>query len=145
MLKNRYPFVPVPAVEYGLNGPALSTSPARLRSTFIECATHFLGRKFLAHAGLPGRPPIRVQTGLIMKRTLRRHADFEAIQKEARKLLRALQQRDAAATERYQPFDILDRTSHARLADAQYIVARRYGFRSWANLREHLIVPRNFT
>jgi len=80
-----------------------------------------------------------------MKRTLRLHANFEAIQKEARKLLRALQQKDAVATERYQPFDILDRTSHARLADAQYIIARRYGFRSWSNLREHLIVERRYT
>ena len=73
------------------------------------------------------------------------HASFEAIQKEARKLLHALQRKDAAAIERYRPFDALDSTSHARLADAQYIIARRYGFRSWANLKARLIVRHNKT
>lgn len=77
-----------------------------------------------------------------MDRTLPFNADFEAIQKEARKLWHALQRNDVAATERYRPFEVLDNTSHARLGDAQYIVARRYGFRSWANLRDRLMVRR---
>jgi len=69
-----------------------------------------------------------------MHRRLRFDANLEAIQREARTLLRALQRNDVAAIERYRPYDVLDSTSHPRLADAQYIIARRYGFRSWANL-----------
>jgi len=69
-------------------------------------------------------------------------ANLEAIQKEARELLRALQRKDIAASERYSPFDVLESSSHARLADAQYIIARSYGFRSWASLTDRLIVRR---
>jgi len=76
----------------------------------------------------------------MVERSLPYDANFEAIQKEARELLRALRRNDAPATERYRPFDVLDSTSHARLADAQYIVARRYGFRSWASLKDRLVV-----
>ena|ERR1700741_1660297 len=50
-----------------------------------------------------------------------------------------LQRNDVAALERYRPYDVLDDTSHRRLADAQYLIARRYGFRSWANLKGLLI------
>ena len=74
-----------------------------------------------------------------MHRSLLFDADLEAIQKEARTLLRALQRNDVAAIERYRPYDVLDDTSHPMLADAQYIIARRYGFRSWANLKGVLI------
>jgi hypothetical protein len=72
-------------------------------------------------------------------------ANLEAIQKEARKLLRALRRNDVAATERYRPFDVLESSSHARLADAQYIIARRYGFKSWANMKESLNARRTNT
>ena len=74
-----------------------------------------------------------------MHRNLSFVADLEAIEKEARTLLRALQQNDVAAVERYRPYDVLDDASHPRLADAQYIIARRYGFRSWANLKGLLV------
>ena len=74
-----------------------------------------------------------------MHRNLSFVADLEAIEKEARTLLRALQQNDVAAVERYRPYDVLDDASHPRLADAQYIIARRYGFRSWAKLKGLLI------
>ena len=77
-----------------------------------------------------------------MHRTLPMDANFEAIQKEARTLLHALQRNDVAAVERYRPSDILESTSHVRLADAQYVIARRYGFRSWANLKDRLNVQR---
>jgi len=46
------------------------------------------------------------------------HVNLQTIQKEARKLLHALQRKDFAATERYRPFDVVDSSSHARLADA---------------------------
>jgi len=81
----------------------------------------------------------------MMYRALPVGANLEAMQKEARKLLRALQRNDVAATQRYRPFDFLDSTFPARLADAQYIIARRYGFRSWANLKDRLIVRRTKT
>ena len=74
-----------------------------------------------------------------MHRILPFEANSEAIQKEAKTLLRALQRNDVAAIERYRPYDVLDDASHLRLADAQYIIARRYGFRSWAMLKGLLI------
>jgi hypothetical protein len=74
-----------------------------------------------------------------MHRRLPLDANLEAIQREARTLLGALQRNDVAAIERYRPYEVLDSTSHPRLADAQYIIARRYGFRSWANLMGLLI------
>lgn len=77
--------------------------------------------------------------------TLPLHVSFEAMQKEARNLLHGLQRKDAAAIERYRPFDVLDSTAHARLADAEYIIARRYGFRSWANLKARLVVRHDKT
>ena len=68
------------------------------------------------------------------------NTDFESLQKEARRLLRALKSRDAAAAERYRTAEFLDSSFHARLADAQYMIARRYGFRSWASLKDRLTV-----
>jgi hypothetical protein len=60
--------------------------------------------------------------------------DFETVQKEARRLLHKLQRNDARASERYHQFDAVD-VLPARLSDAQYLVARRYGFKSWAALK----------
>ena len=78
-----------------------------------------------------------------MYRILPVEANFEAMQKEAKELFRALQRNDVAAMERYRPFDFLDGTSHARLADAQYAIARRYGFKSWAKLKDRLTMRRS--
>jgi hypothetical protein len=66
-------------------------------------------------------------------------AGFDVIQKEAKKLFHALQRKDIAVLQRYDPFAILGDVSHARLADAQYVIARRYGFRSWARMKETLV------
>ena len=66
-------------------------------------------------------------------------SDFDVIQKEARNLFHALQRKDNAAIERYDPFAILGDTSYTRLADAQYVIARRYGYRSWARMKEKLV------
>ncbi len=76
--------------------------------------------------------------------------DLQAIQKEARGLFRALQRNDFAATRLYRHSDVVEGNFHARLADAQYIVARRYGFKSWANLKDSLSprrtdIPAKFT
>ena len=68
--------------------------------------------------------------------------DLRAIQKEARGLLRALQRNDFATTRLYRYCGVVEGNFHARLADAQYIVARRYGFKSWANLKDSLSLRR---
>jgi hypothetical protein len=64
-------------------------------------------------------------------------SDFSAAEKEARTLLRSLQSRDPMAAGRYRAFDAFD-IAPTRLADAQYLVARRYGFKSWAALKSCL-------
>jgi hypothetical protein len=69
-----------------------------------------------------------------------RVSDFSAAQNEARALLHSLRRRDPVATQRYSAFDAFD-VSPTRLADAQYLVARRYGFRSWAALKSCLADP----
>jgi hypothetical protein len=68
-------------------------------------------------------------------------SSFSAAQKEARTLLRSLQRRDLVTAGRYSAFDAFD-VSPTRLADAQYLVARRYGFKSWAALKSCLTQPR---
>jgi hypothetical protein len=64
--------------------------------------------------------------------------NLEDIKKEARNLLRGLQRGDAAALSRYHSIDSLDGLSQPRLDDAQFIVAREYGYSSWQKLNEHL-------
>ena len=63
--------------------------------------------------------------------------DLSAAEKEARALLRSLQRKDPLAAGRYSAFEAFDRFP-TRLADAQYLVARRYGFKSWAALKSCL-------
>jgi hypothetical protein len=75
----------------------------------------------------------------MLHHSLPSQSDFSVIQKEARRLFHALQRKDIGAIERYDPFAILDNVSHARLTDAQYVIARRYGFRSWARMKETLV------
>jgi len=53
------------------------------------------------------------------------------VKKEARKLLHALQQRDAAALRRYYSIDSLAGESQPRLDEVQYIIAREHGYGSW--------------
>ena len=76
-------------------------------------------------------------------RVLPAGTDLETIKKEARKLLRAVRQSDVATAEQYRVFDILESTSHITLPDAQYVIARRYGFKSWTNLLENLNAERS--
>ena len=71
-------------------------------------------------------------------RSLPTATNLEAIKKEARKLLRAVRQNDVARAQQYRAFDVLESSSHVTLPDVQYVVARHYGFKSWANLLENL-------
>jgi len=69
--------------------------------------------------------------------------NLDDIKKEARKLLHALQRRDAAALRRYYSIDCLDGLAQPRLDEAQYIIAREHGYGSWQKLKEHLPATSN--
>jgi hypothetical protein len=69
-----------------------------------------------------------------MFRSLPSQRDLEDIRKEARELLYDLRRWDAAALRRHYSLDCEAGKFPARLADAQYIVAREYGYRSWQRL-----------
>jgi len=73
-----------------------------------------------------------------MSRGLPSQQNFEDIRKEARELLHDLRRRDAAALGRYYSLDCEAGKFPARLADAQYIVAREYGYTSWQKLKQRL-------
>jgi hypothetical protein len=60
--------------------------------------------------------------------------NLEAMKREARDLLHALRQRDAAALRRYHSIDPLAGLSQPSLADAKYIVAHEHGYSSWQKL-----------
>ena len=59
-----------------------------------------------------------------MSRELPQKPNLEHLKKQAKDLLRELQQRDAA--------------ENPKLADAQHQIAREYGFANWAKLKEHV-------
>jgi hypothetical protein len=137
------------------HGP-LSGNPARkswlyrrINKHVFRGAAKLLGcleREIPRYAGLLGSGPTLQER---RKGTMMRQ-DLQAIQKEARGLLRALQQNDFATTRLYRHSDVVEGNFHARLADAQYIVARRYGFKSWANLKDSVSprrteIPTKFT
>ncbi len=73
-----------------------------------------------------------------MSRSLPSQRNFEEIRKEARELLHDLRRQDAAALGRHHSLDCEAGKFPARLADAQYIVAREYGYRSWQKLKQRL-------
>ena len=73
-----------------------------------------------------------------MTRSLPSHLNFDDIKKEARELLHELRRWDATELRRHSSLDCEAGRFHARLADAQYVVAREYGYRSWQNLKQRL-------
>lgn len=73
-----------------------------------------------------------------MSRSLPSQRNFEDIRKEARELLHGLRRWDAGALRRHHSLDGEAGESPARLADAQYVVAREYGYRSWRKLKQRL-------
>ena len=74
-----------------------------------------------------------------MCRSLPVQPNFEDIKQEARQLLHDLRRRNAAALERYHSLDPLADMFQPRLADAQYMIARQYGYRSWPKLQEYVV------
>ncbi len=73
-----------------------------------------------------------------MCRELFSEANLQDIRKEARDLLSNLRRGDAAAIGRYHSLDPLAGTYLPSLSDAQYIIAREYGYASWRKLKERL-------
>ena len=73
-----------------------------------------------------------------MSRALPSYANLENIRKEARHLLHALRRHDATVLRRYHSLDSLNSSSAPSLAEAQYVIAREYGYTSWRKLQEGL-------
>jgi len=60
------------------------------------------------------------------------------INREVRNFLREFRQGNASALARFSCLNLLPHTSNPRLADAQHMVAREYGYASWSKLKQHL-------
>lgn len=74
-----------------------------------------------------------------MSRSLPSRRSLSQFEAEARNLLHDLKRSDATALRRYSAFDPLAGHFQPRLADAQYVVARRYGFKSWQELKQRIL------
>jgi len=61
---------------------------------------------------------------------------LEHLKKQAKELLHSAEVLDPAAVERFRSLGIS--SSGAKLADAQHVIAREYGFSSWTTLKEHV-------
>jgi len=77
-------------------------------------------------------------TGVPMYRVLPSVVNLEGIKREARSLLYRLRQRDETALRRYYSLDPFAGMFEPRIDEAQYVIAREYGYASWRRLMEHL-------
>jgi hypothetical protein len=75
---------------------------------------------------------------LVTPRSLPRNANLKLINDQARKLLQDFRQNNTSAFAQYSLFDSLPDTPNPRLADAQHMVAREYGYASWRKLMQRL-------
>ncbi len=71
--------------------------------------------------------------------------NLEQLKKQAKSLLRAARLKDPAAIARFQTVPAFSRksptelgTAELALHDAQFVIAREHGFKSWNDLREHV-------
>ncbi len=71
-------------------------------------------------------------------RPLPRNPDLRIINDQVRTLLRDCRQGSASALARCLLFDSLPDTFNPRLADAQHVIAREYGYTSWPTLKQHV-------
>lgn len=76
-----------------------------------------------------------------MNHSLPDRADFQHLREEAKTLLRELNASQQNALELAASLDPSLVASEAKLADAQRLVARRYGFASWTQLKEAVEIP----
>ena len=63
---------------------------------------------------------------------------LEQLRKQAKDLLRAIRANDAAATTRLRAQAPRPTRQAVTLADAQFVLAREYGYESWAKLKRHV-------
>ena len=75
-----------------------------------------------------------------MTKQLPERANLEQLRKQAKSLLQAVRAEDPASLDRFRAIPALARSSPQSLAlhDAQFVIAREYGFRSWNDLRERV-------
>jgi ankyrin repeat protein len=80
-----------------------------------------------------------------MTSQLPERANLEQLKKQAKSLLHQARERDQAALQRFQSLPALSRKSLTELGamnlalhDAQSVVAREYGFKSWNEMRDHV-------
>jgi len=68
-------------------------------------------------------------------RELPARPNLEHLKKQARQLLRGVLQADVSAADRFHEAQVTLSPSAARLAQAQLVIAREYGFDNWTNLK----------
>lgn len=73
-----------------------------------------------------------------MSRELPPNPNLEYLQKQAKDLLRQLQQADTAAMEPFHSLASFSAPQSPKLADAQRVIALDYGFASWPRLKKHI-------
>jgi ankyrin repeat protein len=73
-----------------------------------------------------------------MSRQLPAKPNLEHLKKQAKQLLNDFQSREPEAIVLFRSFASRCTPENAKLADAQHIVARDYGFASWPKLKEHV-------
>jgi len=64
--------------------------------------------------------------------------NLEHLKKQAKELLRNFGEGDAVARKLFREYASLPEDSLPKLADAQHVLARQYGFASWADLKQHV-------
>ena len=88
--------------------------------------------------GIQNCPANPRAAGVSMYRVLPSHVNPEDIKREATNLLYRLRQHDETALRRYYSFDPFAGMFEPRIDEAQYVIAREYGYPSWRRLMEHL-------
>src|SRR6516162_2326337 len=76
-----------------------------------------------------------------MMQQLPERSNLEQLRKQAKSLLRAARAQDPASLERFRAIPALAGSSNPQslaLHNAQFVIAREYGFTSWNDLREHV-------
>ena len=76
-----------------------------------------------------------------MTQQLPERANLEQLRKQAKSLLHAAHAQDPAALERFRAIPAVAQPQSAEglaLHNAQFVIAREYGFKSWNDLREHV-------
>src|SRR5215469_5276228 len=73
-----------------------------------------------------------------MSRHLPAKPNLEHLKKQAKDLLNQFRQQKPEAVALFRSFASSSTPDNAKLADAQHLVARDYGFVSWSKLKEHV-------